>query len=912
MEVYDSRKLKDQKVTENFISTRILPNSNSIIETEPGRLETGDTADQKTKQRLSFRDKVPIDNVVQFHFLKKEDLKPKAPKTKMEIDYAVELMKRTRALETTASNSVGKKDIPGSSNRRKIRTISYRKIMRDKLDYDQRVKDRFNQIFNSSQTPIWNSEYEQAMASKSYLQDEEASPVEEANKTVKSYQSQFDAIKFHPVQDAYHLQAARIKHGGSGNPANKPKMFQSMNNQEIMTLYKQQTNQVTKSKPYSGPLADLSEFGLMMIQTQGYHSRIRRKLNEKKAGKMGSNSDLMTVMATGGEEGGGAIIGRRVKECPTYVLIDDNSRTKVTTIETVAVQGSTIRPPATISKVLPRISKDKQVTALQYVPMQLDKQKQSSHSLLETEAREVDVVPLFQKKLIRHVSHNHDSFSKTISQNATYKVDSPISLKPKKELRKSNTIRNEPNATLSNQPVSGQQIQHQQDSPGLYRKMAWNRSTQKDSKQAVVSIENEELRTLGKSNRLKVAPKEVQTLVPQEIKFYSFLNLLYGIQFTGDSLLNPNSKACLETDSEKDKPVQTGNQPPIGGASNQNGPNSGHVRCFVGEGNNQKLVQQILKERPRVELEGFFNRADFLWTQKSVSSFKPLKTSKLEKHIARKVFLKDLPNSESVTELATSNEPFETEVRKFFFVEDPVIMQMLKSKITESNSQIVQIERNQFVIANHIRGLKYICRKALLAQTICEYCEKEDIPNDKIIPKTFLLRGDTLESDLEDVIKTKFRDEGGFDIPMIVKPGEFSNRGNGIAMAYNQQQLKEEACKLIENRKSTSWVIVQNYITRPLLYKNRKFDIRCYGLVVRAFDRVLYYWYRDGYIRTSSFEYDMKVRDNLKVHLTNEAVQVKGRHAYHPKTRRSSDCSSLVTRSISKKSTNTLQERKHS
>jgi hypothetical protein len=36
------------------------------------------------------------------------------------------------------------------------------------------------------------------------------------------------------------------------------------------------------------------------------------------------------------------------------------------------------------------------------------------------------------------------------------------------------------------------------------------------------------------------------------------------------------------------------------------------------------------------------------------------------------------------------------------------------------------------------------------------------------------------------------------------------------------------------------------------------------------------YWYKDGYVRTSSKEYSIKNIDNKQVHLTNDAIQKKG------------------------------------
>jgi hypothetical protein len=66
--------------------------------------------------------------------------------------------------------------------------------------------------------------------------------------------------------------------------------------------------------------------------------------------------------------------------------------------------------------------------------------------------------------------------------------------------------------------------------------------------------------------------------------------------------------------------------------------------------------------------------------------------------------------------------------------------------------------------------------------------------------------------------------------------------------------------------------IVQKYMERPLLFKGRKFDIRMWVLFTHEM-RVLLF--KQGYLRTSSYEYDLhadKVKD-LNVHLTNNAVQ---------------------------------------
>ncbi len=65
--------------------------------------------------------------------------------------------------------------------------------------------------------------------------------------------------------------------------------------------------------------------------------------------------------------------------------------------------------------------------------------------------------------------------------------------------------------------------------------------------------------------------------------------------------------------------------------------------------------------------------------------------------------------------------------------------------------------------------------------------------------------------------------------------------------------------------------MVQKYIEKPLLYSNRKFDIRVWALFLE--DRV--YFYEKGYIRTSSDVYSLNNLNNY-VHLTNNCLQKLG------------------------------------
>ncbi len=107
----------------------------------------------------------------------------------------------------------------------------------------------------------------------------------------------------------------------------------------------------------------------------------------------------------------------------------------------------------------------------------------------------------------------------------------------------------------------------------------------------------------------------------------------------------------------------------------------------------------------------------------------------------------------------------------------------------------------------------------------------------------------------------------------IIKPGENTNRGHGIQVVNELDEVK----RIIGSSggKGGRTFIVQKYIEKPLLINKRKFDIRMYGLVTSINGWLKAYFYEEGYIRTSSKEYSLKNLTNKAVHLTNDAVQQK-------------------------------------
>ncbi|EGR34749.1 tubulin-tyrosine ligase family protein, putative [Ichthyophthirius multifiliis] len=110
----------------------------------------------------------------------------------------------------------------------------------------------------------------------------------------------------------------------------------------------------------------------------------------------------------------------------------------------------------------------------------------------------------------------------------------------------------------------------------------------------------------------------------------------------------------------------------------------------------------------------------------------------------------------------------------------------------------------------------------------------------------------------------------------IIKPGEQTNRGNGIQVLQKLSDIQEIIYqnKYHENGRKKTYLI-QKYIEKPFLFNKRKFDIRCYLLITTYNGLIKGYWYQEGYLRTSSKEFNLKNLENKFVHLTNDAIQKK-------------------------------------
>lgn len=77
-----------------------------------------------------------------------------------------------------------------------------------------------------------------------------------------------------------------------------------------------------------------------------------------------------------------------------------------------------------------------------------------------------------------------------------------------------------------------------------------------------------------------------------------------------------------------------------------------------------------------------------------------------------------------------------------------------------------------------------------------------------------------------------------------MKPGENSNRGNGIVVVKDLRDIKRRLnVKEKHFNGENRTFILQKYIEKPLLYWDRKFDIRQYMIITSLHGRLRAYFY---------------------------------------------------------------------
>lgn len=176
--------------------------------------------------------------------------------------------------------------------------------------------------------------------------------------------------------------------------------------------------------------------------------------------------------------------------------------------------------------------------------------------------------------------------------------------------------------------------------------------------------------------------------------------------------------------------------------------------------------------------------------------------------------------------------------------------------------------------------------KSYMFLNLQTYCDKTGIQIGDIVPQTFYLspEGEENLTNCEGYLKFKktqtSSDEGSQDVSSsqdvwLLKPAENTFGGMGIRVFKQIDELQDQLAQIDKQPPTISGkkYVVQKYIHNPLLIHGRKFDVRSFMLLTSFNGKFKSYWYPEGYIRTSSEQFDLDDCTNLAAHLTNDCFQ---------------------------------------
>ncbi|OMJ87511.1 hypothetical protein SteCoe_10765 [Stentor coeruleus] len=280
---------------------------------------------------------------------------------------------------------------------------------------------------------------------------------------------------------------------------------------------------------------------------------------------------------------------------------------------------------------------------------------------------------------------------------------------------------------------------------------------------------------------------------------------------------------------------------------------------FLGKGNNSELVKRIFTSRPwwtQADEETFPN-VNLAWTQilntKFIQTIPLADINKKPSASADQTFDKSsLDNYNLGYGLISKSLSYQTYGNKKVFASASIRMHnRLEFNFNLADKKYLYINMKRYYSA--------------IGENVFDY-----------LPLTFHIESIDDESGFSDFTKVfeVFKTKKMMNL-WIVKPGENCNRGNGIFLCNNIEQIRNELKSNPFPKTGDHTFVIQKYIEKPFLINRRKFDIRLYCLVTSINGIIQAYYYQDGYIRTSCKEYNPKILDNKFIHLTNDAVQKK-------------------------------------
>jgi tubulin--tyrosine ligase len=259
-------------------------------------------------------------------------------------------------------------------------------------------------------------------------------------------------------------------------------------------------------------------------------------------------------------------------------------------------------------------------------------------------------------------------------------------------------------------------------------------------------------------------------------------------------------------------------------------PLEGSLSYFIGPGNNDLLIRKTLKKYRNWVKVQVPHTANFIWTQ------------------VRKSSILDLLPKASKTKNSETGQKFLS----------PFLMNRLYNRL-EGNFELTS--------------------KKKLFSNMFSYYKAQNVDPFRIIPLTFHFsqgRNDLSFSKFcskFQEIQNQMAEDSYLNNLWLIKPGESTNRGFGISISSDLNEMILKISEKTTYKGQQRTYIVQKYIYRPLLYNNRKFDIRCYAMITCINGSTQAYFYREGYLRTSCQPFSVQDTSDRFVHLTNDAVQ---------------------------------------
>ena len=294
-------------------------------------------------------------------------------------------------------------------------------------------------------------------------------------------------------------------------------------------------------------------------------------------------------------------------------------------------------------------------------------------------------------------------------------------------------------------------------------------------------------------------------------------------------------------------------------------------KYFVGKGNNSRLIRRLMAARGWWVEAQSIEEAHFAWTQwkdrKLLSSFASADKEKIAKQ-------------ETVQAPCICHVSAKIEKNQFRTVDiEDLGFQSIRNSASYVNLEVSAIDPVSIKMHNKIEYNQHLTNKKGLYLSLKSYCEALELSLFDFVPLTYHVKvGEKDPQFLKFVEEFNCNSEPEIKKKLmniwIIKPGENSNRGQGISVSSSLEEIKSIINEKVPSKSNeTRTYIIQKYIEKPFLIHKRKFDFRCYGLITSINGVLQGYFYSEGYLRTTSCDYNVRDTSNNFVHLTNDAIQ---------------------------------------